>query len=219
MIKNLVAGVYFSTDSKPLEAQIKRRYKDFIVEEITKEKEICEVNYFLEEGKEDKDLYGRSLRYIFIENEEKSINEKLVEIGYANSYYPSGYDQYSYKLINAWEKCIKKQENLCEKSKEECSSCLKLNEFDVKTQEIALKNECEFSCNLTLWNIKDEGRKKFIFPEVNLAKNKEITVKVGNGKNTENELYWKGEEYVWTKTGDTLFLRDDKEKLVMWKGY
>jgi len=56
LIKNLVAGVYFSTDSKPLEAQIKRRYKDFIVEEITKEKEICEVNYFLEEGKEKQKL-------------------------------------------------------------------------------------------------------------------------------------------------------------------
>jgi len=27
------------------------------------------------------------------------------------------------------------------------------------------------------------------------------------------------ETYVWTKTGDTMFLRDNEGKLVLWEGY
>jgi len=30
-------------------------------------------------------------------------------------------------------------------------------------------------------------------------------------------LFWKNEDYVWAKTGDTLFLRDGKGKLVLWE--
>jgi len=50
-------------------------------------------------------------------------------------------------------------------------------------------------------------------------KGKEVMIKVGEEENTENVLFWKGESYVWTKTGDTLFLRDEEGKLVLWKGY
>jgi len=33
------------------------------------------------------------------------------------------------------------------------------------------------------------------------------------------EGVWKKKDYVWTKTGDSLFLRDSKGKLVLWKSY
>jgi len=77
---------------------------------------IFNKSVFLEQGRENKDLYGRSLRYIFIEsndskNEKKSVNEQLIENGYANYYYPTGYDQYSYRLINAWKRCVEKEIN------------------------------------------------------------------------------------------------------------
>src|SRR3989344_8163920 len=50
---------------------------------------IFNKSVFLEQCRENKDLYGRSLRYIFIEsndskNEKKSVNEQLIENGYAN---------------------------------------------------------------------------------------------------------------------------------------
>ncbi len=35
----------------------------------------------------------------------------------------------------------------------------------------------------------------------------------------ENTLSWKGEKYVWTRTGDSLFLRDSEGALVLWKSY
>jgi hypothetical protein len=87
----------------------------------------------------------------------------------------------------------------------------------MKEQEVVFYNKCNFDCDLESWEIKDEGRKKFIFPNFILEGNQELKVIVGDLENYGNNLYWKGETYVWTSTGDTLFLRDNYGKLVLWK--
>jgi len=168
----------------------------------------------LEYGKDKTDLYGRILAYIIIG---KNINSELVRNGFANLYIYNS-DKYTNELKQAWNECIAKEINLCEKSKEECAYCIELKELNVKNQTIVLYNNCSFDCGLAGWNIKDEGRKKFIFNSV-LNSKKEIRIIVGNKTNSENVLYWKGEDYVWTQSGDTLFLRDEKGKLVLWRNY
>jgi endonuclease YncB( thermonuclease family) len=169
----------------------------------------------LEIGKEDLDLYKRKLRYIFVNGE--NVNFKLVENGFANPYFPQGKDKHYNEFFDAWKKCVSKNINLCEKSKNECASCIFIKEFDVKNQKVVFSNKCSFECELKDWTIKDEGRKVFTFPDFSL--DNEVTIAIGNTSNTDNILYWKGEDYVWTNTGDTLFLRDDKGKLVLWKKY
>ena len=119
----------------------------------------------------------------------------------------------------AWEKCVKENKNLCEKSTNICSECIELKKLQHKDQEVIFYNKCSFNCDLTSWEIKDEGRKRFIFPKFILQSGKEIKIKVGIGENNEERLFWKDETYVWTKSGDTLFLRDSKEKLVLWQNY
>ena len=149
----------------------------------------------------------------------KNINLELVKNGLANYYFPSGKDKHYNEFKNAWEKCIEKNINLCEKSQDKCSQCIELSEFEIKSQKIILKNNCDFSCEITDWEIKDEGRKKFIFPVFFLESGKTAVVLVGNKTNIGNILYWKNEDYVWTGTGDTLFLRDENGKLVLWESY
>ncbi len=181
------------------------------------EKEVLNKTVKIVFGKEKKDLYNRTLGYIFVDG--KNVNLGLVENGLGNFYFPSGKDQYYSKFKKAWNNCIENNKNLCEKSKNVCANCIQLRELSHKNQKAVFYNECSFECKITNWEIKDEGRKKFTFPEFNLKDNSEVRVVVGDGENQENNLFWKNEDYVWTDSGDTLFLRDDKGKLVLWKNY
>ena len=171
----------------------------------------------LEFGKERFDLYKRTLAYVFLEGE--NVNLEIVENGFANYYFPSGKDIYYGDFKEAWNVCIDKNKNLCEKSGDICTPCIELKKFNYIREEIDFYNKCDFSCDLTNWEIKDEGRKTFVFSKFTLDSGSEVTIKTGSGANTDKTLFWSGEEYVWTRTGDTLFLRDEKGKLVLWEGY
>jgi len=155
----------------------------------------------LEYGKERYDKYGRTLAYVF--NEDENINIKLVEKGFANFYFPSGKDKYYLEFKETWENCIKLNINLCEKSIHKCAECIKLKEFNYKKEIIILKNTCSFGCNLNDWEIKDEGRKK---------------TKLNFTLEGDEEKVIEFED-IWTETGDTLFLRDNNSKLVLWYNY
>jgi micrococcal nuclease len=172
------------------------------------EREIDGKNVRIERSGKDK--YFRELGYIFVDG--RNINLELVEKGFANVYILDN-KKYEEELRNAWEKCIYDEENLCEKSVDVCFSCIELKEFDYLNQRIVFYNKCDFDCDLENWKIKDEGRKNFVFPEFVLGAKKEIEIIVGEG-----DLFW-DEKYVWTKTGDTLFLRDSENKLVLWENY
>ncbi|MCK9596024.1 thermonuclease family protein [Candidatus Pacearchaeota archaeon] len=171
----------------------------------------------LEYGKDKTDRYGRELAYVFVGN--ANVNKEMVDEGYANFYFPSGKDNYYNDFVKAWEHCLTNNKYLCEKSLDKCSDCIELKELDYNNQEIIFYNKCNFDCDLTGWDIKDEGRKHFIFERLVLGNNKEIKIVVGNETDTNEILYWKNEDYVWTSTGDTLFLRDKEGKLVLWESY
>ena len=185
--------------------------KEFLENKILKKK------VKLKFGKNKFDKYKRILAYVYFEN--KNINLDLVENGFANYYFPSGKDIFYNDFVNSWGSCIDKEINLCEKSREKCSNCILLKEFDYKNDRIIFYNKCSFDCELTSWKIKDEGRKNFIFPEFVLGSYGEVEVIVGDEEDSEGILFWKNEDYVFTKSGDSLFLRDSEGKLVLWEKY
>jgi hypothetical protein len=174
------------------------------------EKLVLNKTVELEYGKERKDLYGRTLAYVILND--KNINVEQVKNGFAN-FYIYNKDVHTIQLEEAWKSCLINNKNLCEKSNDKCSVCVVLKE--IKNQTIVFQNNCSFKCNLTNWDIKDEGRKHFNFGNFILDRN--VSIIVGNGTNSKDKLFWKGESYVWTAGGDTLFLRDAKGKLVLWK--
>lgn len=170
----------------------------------------------LEFGKDRYDMYRRKLAYIFLDG--KNINVELVRNGFANIYLLDD-KLHEEELRKAWNGCIMAGKNLCEKSKDKCAGCIGLTKLDYKSQEAVFYNRCSFDCNLDGWTIKDEGRKKFTFENFVLKKNKEVKIIVGEGVNDKDILFWKGKDYVWTETGDTLFLRDEEGRLVLWESY
>jgi len=169
----------------------------------------------LEYGKNKYDRYQRILAYVFVSG--KNVNLEIVKNGFANFYFPSGKDVYYNDFYDAWERCVKDGKNFCAGSEDKCANCIELKKFDYKNQEVIFSNKCDFECDLTGWEIKDEGRKKFIFPDFVLKD--EVEINVGEGENNGDVLFWKGEDYVWTNTGDTIFLRDETGKLVLWWSY
>ncbi len=146
-------------------------------------------------GKDKYDKYGRILAYVFLDGE--NINLRLVEEGLANYYFYGGKDRYSNELVSSWDECINNNENLCEKSINSCSSCI-----NIDSSRNFIVNTCSFSCDITDWWIKGEGRKTFIFSDEILESGEEILF--------ELELM---------DTGDTIFLRDGVGRLVLWESY
>ena len=157
------------------------------------EQEIFNKTVNLKYGKERYDKYQRVLAYIFLNN--TNINLKIVENGFANIYFPSGKDQYYNQFASAWEECIENNVNLCQASINQCAQCIEITSKDT------IINTCSFSCDITGWKIKGEGRQDFIFEE-----------SLGIGEETDFEINL-------TDTGDTLFLRDDEGRLVVWESY
>jgi len=154
----------------------------------------------IEKGRDDLDKYDRQLRYVFFEKE--NVNLKLIEQGFANPYFLSGKDKYSKNFYNAWDNCILKNINLCEKSKNKCSDCIFLKKLNYKTGEVILENMCSFNCDLTGWTIKAEGRKIIEINEI-VKSNNELNIK----------------QDIWTDIGDSFYLRDKEGKLVLYYNY
>ena len=145
----------------------------------------------LEFVKDKYDKYNRTLAYVFLDD--KNVNAMMVENGYANYYFYSGLDKYSSSLKDAWETCMQSNKNLCEKSTNVCAAC-----FSVNSNSIA--NKCSFSCDITGWQVKGEGREKFIFSQqaVQPSASARFALDLSN-------------------SGGSVFLRDSEGKLVAWE--
>ncbi|MEK6895430.1 MAG: thermonuclease family protein [Nanoarchaeota archaeon] len=170
----------------------------------------------LKYGKDQKDIYGRTLAYISYNGID--VNKEMILNGYANAYFPQGKDVNYKKYFEAWKTCVSNNVNLCEKSVDVCSSCIKLKKFG-KEEMVIFENVCNIDCNLKDWDVKDEGRKNYVFGDFVLGRNEEVNLNSAIGDNNETDLFWGRNDYVWTDSGDTIFLRDDKEKLVLWDRY
>lgn len=159
----------------------------------------------LKSGEEEYDLYNRRLAYVFLNNE--NINLKQIQEGYASPYFPT--EVKGKEFYSAWEKCLKENKNLCEQSQNICKNCIIIKELNVKDQIVILENQCNFKCNITGWKIKDEGRKNYVFGNFYLDRKANIKIYAKDFK----------QDYVWTSTGDSVFVKDSLNKIVIYYRY
>jgi len=171
--------------------------KDFLINFTGKEIE-------LEKTIEDKDLYGRYLRYVFLDN--RFLNKEILENGYAH-FYTYNEDKYTDELRKAEETAITKGIGIWEKSQDKCGDCIKLEELNWKDpgEYIILGNRCDFSCNLKDWTIDDDSSSHTKKISINLEGNKGIKIPY-NGS-------------IWNDKGDSLYLRDKSGYLVLFYRY
>lgn len=153
--------------------------------------------------KENKDKYGRLLRYVFYYG--KNINLEIVESGLGHLYIYDK-DDFSEKLKKSEEIARKKEIGIWEKSEDKCSGCIKLVELNHidPGEYVLLENICNFNCDLDRWTIKDDATHLTVLDfEIKSKEKKKIDY----------------EGRVWNDVGDTLYLRDNSGLLVIFYRY
>lgn len=154
--------------------------------------------------KECDDIYERKLRYIFYEN--RNLNEKILSLGLAH-YYSYSEDKYTKDLLKAEKQARDKERGIWERSNNKCMSCIKLvelNEID-PGEYIILENKCDFDCDLIGWTIKDDTASHIKTLDFELKANSEFQINY--------------EGRIWNDGGDSLYLRDESGKLVLFYRY
>lgn len=152
------------------------------------------------------DKYQRYLARIYSPD---YINLELVKQGLASKFLVE--DDELKKFDSAEKEAIFSGLGIWQKSK--LYGCF---DFDIKEKEemVIIENKCS-SVNLKGWMIKDESRKTFIFPDVNVGK---IILYSGSGDNNNDKLFWNAGN-VWNDDRDSLYLFNDKLEVVGYESY
>lgn len=161
---------------------------------------------YLQRDIEDEDKYYRKLRYVFAgENRKRFLNLELLELGYASSYI-FGEQTYNKEILRAEEQARNAELGIWQNSQEPCAvhSCIVLEELNATEEFFTIKNECDFSCDIEGWFVKDTGRNTFY---------------LFNMSGREEKTYPSESKEVWNDDKDNFFMFDKAGKLVILYSY
>ncbi|MEM2873842.1 MAG: thermonuclease family protein [Candidatus Nanoarchaeia archaeon] len=179
---------------------------------------LSENGIMLARDVEDKDQYGRLLRYAF--TEDKFINAELVRQGLATIYPVEPNTKYS-TLFSCLEQEAKKNKRGLWSSTANYNIKLEVS-YDAPGNDnenlngefVIIKNEDARTINIDKWSIKDQATHFYYFKNISLEPNMQIILYTGSGIDTKTELYWNSKEPIWNNAGDTAFLFDENGDLV-----
>ncbi len=199
---------------------------------IRLEELVLNKTIWLERDMQNLDQYDRKLRYIFLEyntdpeNYDGFVNLIIIEEGLAALLIIE--PNMKYKEI--FEFAIEKAEG-CLFEKSSFSGCFSIEEFNYDPEDsdcknpneeyVKIKNNCE-DINMNDWIIKDSARHVYRFENFILNSQESFTLHSGSGQDNGSDLYWQMSgscPVVWNNDGDSLFLRDSDEKLVLYYSY
>ena len=192
----------------------------------------------LEEDVDDKDQYGRLLRYVYVDR--TFINLELVRLGLAHKYEYGSNTKYSSQFEQAENEAKQNDSCLWQTSEEDyiqerCISITNLHynaygndNYNLNDEYVTFRNSCSYPINMDDWTVKDNTASHiYYFPEFSVESGNAVTLYTGSGTNTftidGHKLYWgrTSGEYaaIWNNNGDTLFLRNKNGNLVLSQSY
>lgn len=182
---------------------------EFCYEEATEKLKELVLNktILLERDMQGKDKYNRSLYYVYLKAEEKSVNQILVEEGYAIVYVLLPNTKYHKQFIDAETDAVKNKAGCLWQNQSEYYSCFEI--VELKTCEegdyVILKNDCH-DINMKGWIMRNQGRSRYSLSGIIDAN---LTIKI------EREGWQTTHDCIWNDFSDTLFLFDDENELVL----
>jgi len=166
----------------------------------------------LEKDVSDCDIYGRKLRYVFLED--IFVNLEMVKRGFANIYtYPPDV-KYAEDILAAERYARENNLGLWELSEfkdiyiEVFYDAPGDDNENKNGEYVVLKNTGSSILNTLNWTIKDSGTNIYVFGPRKFYPGSRITLFSGKGADGEDILYWDSHKPVWNNDFDTLYLRD-----------
>lgn len=173
---------------------------------------VLNKNVRLEKDVDDRDTYGRLLRYVYLGN--LFVNLEMVKRGFANVFTFPPNVKYTDKFIEAEREARTNDIGLWEKSN---SSNIEINincdaegddRINLNGEYVIFKNNNNFDINLGGWTVKDLSTNIYDFGKIIFKSGSNLILFSGKGSDSENKLYWNSTKPIWNNDHDTLFLRD-----------
>lgn len=186
----------------------------------------------LESDIEDRDRYGRLLRYVYVDG--IFVNELMVKSGLAYYYEYGKTKKYKKELINVEEQAKKNELYLWKGFNNinnlEDSKCLSISLFhydakgnddeNLNDEYVVFENKCNKDIDMTEWTINDVGNNLYKFDKFIVKASSEFILYTGQGKDNETVIYWNVKrKSIWNNNGDILYLRNSNDDLVIIKSY
>ncbi|MFC7059982.1 lamin tail domain-containing protein [Halovenus salina] len=192
------------------------------------------VTLQFDEKSDSRGSYGRLLGYLIVGGE--NFNYQLVSGGYARVY-DSDFTQ-SDRFYNAEDSAQSSQTGVWE-----CRSVTTPTETDSQSdgplvvaeihedaegnenenlndEYVVFRNEGDEELDLSEWRVEDDVEHTYHFPDgFTLGSGEKVTLYTGSGEDTETELYWGSGSAIWNNGGDTVFVYDDNDALIIQEPY
>jgi len=131
------------------------------------------------------------------------VNLELVKQGLASIFMVE--DSELKLFFNAEDEAVARSKGIWRKS--EYYGCISAS-VDAEKEFVIIRNLC--SINMDDWEIKDESRKIFTFPNIN---QEIIILHSGIGGNNSTDLFWNSKTNIWNDDRDTIYIFDNSSKI------
>jgi micrococcal nuclease len=172
----------------------------------------------LEKDVSDRDIYGRSLRYIFMND--LFVNLEMVKRGFANIYtYPPDV-KYAGEILEAERYARENNLGIWELSDIDSVKVELVYDApgddneNINGEYVILENTGERVLNTRGWTIKDSGTNIYFFGNLDIFPGSSIILFSGQGGDGADKLYWNSPTPVWNNDSDTLYLRGKEGLLI-----
>ncbi|WP_440010218.1 lamin tail domain-containing protein [Halomicrococcus sp. SG-WS-1] len=174
--------------------------------------------------------YGRLLVYVYA-NDDKSVNERLLEQGYARLY-DSSFSQRSEfaaderrardDAVGMWNYDAPTTTT----DGGTAGSSITVTDYRADApgddhenpngEYVTLTNVGSSAVDLSGWTLSDAADHRFRFPDgFTLEPDASVTIYTGSGTDSSTELYWGSDTAIWNNGGDTIVVTDDDGTVVL----
>ena len=177
----------------------------------------------LKKDKDNKDQYGRWLRYIYVDD--IFVNLEMVKGGYALSYRFEPNIKHVDEFDDAEEEAREAGRVIWSPSNFTVS--VKNLNYDAQGSDgdnlndeyVVFENPGNATLDLTGWMVIDTANNLYVFSTFSLGNETSVTLHTGSGTDSDENLFWGSSKPIWNNDGDALILRDSEGFFVVQYSY